>query len=112
MAAGSLGPGRYLKDTKKGLPKIDNEKIREEEKLDGKYLVRTSDDTLSVEDVALGYKQLIEVEDAFRTLKTTLDIRPVYHRLSDRIRAHVMLSWLALLVFGNLKVTPLRGKRP
>ncbi|HHY46808.1 MAG TPA: IS1634 family transposase, partial [Firmicutes bacterium] len=42
--------GRYLKDTKKGLPKIDNEKIREEEKLDGKYLVRTSDDTLSVED--------------------------------------------------------------
>jgi hypothetical protein len=45
--------------------------------------------------VALGYKQLLEVEDAFRR---TLELRPVYHRLSDRIRAHVLLCWLALLM--------------
>lgn len=50
-----------------------------EEKLDGKYLLRTSDDTISAEDVALGYKQLLEVEDAFRTMKQSLELRLVYH---------------------------------
>lgn len=90
--------GKYLKLDRKGQPKIDQAKIRAEERLDGKYLIRTSDDTLSAQDVALGYKQLLEVEDAFRTLKTTLELRPVYHRLEERIRAHVLLCWLALLL--------------
>lgn len=48
--------------------------------------------------VALGYKQLMEVERAFRTLKTTLDLRPVYHRKDERITAHVFLCFLALLL--------------
>jgi transposase len=90
--------GRYLKTLKTGEPRIDKAKIKAEEKLDGKYLIRTSDDTLSAEDAALGYKQLLEVEAAFRTLKSTLNLRPVYHRLKDRIRAHVILCWLALLL--------------
>lgn len=90
--------GRYLKQDTKGRLSIDWAKVRAEERLDGKYLLRTSDDTLSAEDVALGYKQLIEVEEAFRTLKQTLELRPVYHRLEDRIRAHVLLCWLALLL--------------
>lgn len=89
---------KYLKLDKRGRPRIDRDKVRAEERLDGKYLIRTSDDTLSAEDVALGYKQLLEVEDAFRTLKTTLSLRPVYHRLEDRIRAHILLCWLALLL--------------
>ena len=90
--------GRYLKTDKKGQPYIDMTKVKAEEKLDGKYLLRTSDDTLSAEDVALGYKQLLEVEDAFRTMKQSLELRPVYHRLSDRIHAHVLLCWLGLLL--------------
>lgn len=89
--------GRYLR-LRNGKPEIDRDRVREEERLDGKYLLRTSDDTLSPADVALGYKQLIEVEEAFRTLKHTLELRPVYHRLSRRIRAHVLLCWLALLL--------------
>ncbi len=48
--------------------------------------------------MALGYKQLLQVEDAFRTLKSTQELRPVYHRLEDRIRAHVLFCWLALLL--------------
>jgi len=90
--------GKYVKTDKRGQPHVDKAKVKAEEKLDGKYLLRTSDDTLSPEDVALGYKQLYEVEDAFRTLKTTLDLRPVYHRLEDRIRTHIVLCWLALLL--------------
>ena len=67
-------------------------------KLDGKYLLRTSDPHLSAEDIALGYKQLLEVERGWRDMKQVLDLRPVYHRLEDRIRAHVLLCWLALLL--------------
>jgi transposase len=90
--------GRYLRQLKTGEIKIDKGKIKEEAHLDGKYIISTSDDTLTPEDVALGYKQLMEVERAFRTLKTTLDLRPVYHRKDERIQAHVFLCFLALLL--------------
>jgi len=90
--------GRYLRQLKTGEIKIDKGKIKEEAHLDGKYIISTSDDTLSPEDVALGYKQLMEVERAFRTLKTTMDLRPVYHRKDERIQAHVFLCFLALLL--------------
>ena len=90
--------GRYLKQLKTGAIKLDKGKIKEEAHLDGKYIISSSDDTLSPEDIALGYKQLMEVERAFRTLKTTLDLRPVYHRKDERIQAHVFLCFLALLL--------------
>ena len=72
--------------------------MRAEAHLDGKFLLRTSDPTLSAKDVALAYKQLLEVERGWRDMKSTLELRPVYHRLQDRIRAHVLLCWLALLL--------------
>lgn len=90
--------GRCLTRDARGVPCVDKAKVHDEERLDGKYLLSTSDDTLATEDVALGYKQLLLIEDAWRTLKTTLDLRPVYHRRDDRIEAHVLLCWLALLV--------------
>jgi len=90
--------GRYVKELKSGKLRINKAKIAEEEKLDGKYLLSTSDDSLTAEEVALGYKQLLEVERAFRTLKTTLELRPVYHRKDERIRSHLTLCWLALLL--------------
>lgn len=90
--------GRYVKELKSGKLKIDNAKVKREEKLDGKYLLSTSDQHLSAEDIALGYKQLMEVERAFRTLKGSLSLRPIYHSKDDRIRSHVLLCWLALLL--------------
>ena len=48
--------------------------------------------------IALSYKQLLEVERGWRDMKQVLNLRPVYHRLEDRIRAHVLLCWLALLL--------------
>ncbi|MCZ7630251.1 MAG: hypothetical protein M5U19_14915 [Microthrixaceae bacterium] len=66
--------------------------------LDGKYLLSTSDPDLTVEDVALGYKNLLEAERGFRDLKSTLELRPVFHRLEHRITAHVLICWLALLL--------------
>jgi transposase len=89
---------RFLRVTAGGLPRIDQAAIRAEERLDGKFLLRSSDPTLSAEDIALGYKQLLEVERGWRDMKSTLDLRPVYHHLERRIRAHVVLCWLALLL--------------
>lgn len=100
--------GRYLGQTKTGKLRIDRAKVKAEERFDGKYLLRTSDDTLSPEDVALGYKQLLEVEAAFRTLKHSLDLRPMYHRIDDRIRSHALLCWLALLL---VRIVEIRTKK-
>jgi hypothetical protein len=90
--------GRYLRQTPSGRLRIDRAKIAAEAKLDGKFLLSTSDPDLSAEDVALGYKNLLEAERGFRDLKTTIELRPIFHRLEHRIRAHVLLSWLALLL--------------
>ena len=92
------GLKRFIRTTKTGLLRIDRGAVPAEAHLDGKFLLRTSDPTLSVEDIALGYKQLLEIERAWRDMKSTLDLRPVHHRKEDRIRAHVLLCWLALLL--------------
>jgi hypothetical protein len=90
--------GRWLRQSPGGRLVIDRAKLKTEAKLDGKFLLSTSDPDLSAEDVALGYKNLLEAERAFGDLKTTLELRPVWHRLERRIRAHVLLCWLALLL--------------
>ena len=92
------GLNRYLRVTPGGLLRADAAKIKAEENLDGKYLLRTSDPRLAAEDIALGYKQLLEAERGWRDLKQVIDLRPVYHRKEERIRAHVILCWLALLL--------------
>jgi Transposase DDE domain len=90
--------GRWVRQTRNGRLTLDRAKLTAETRLDGKFLLSTSDPDLSAEDVALGYKNLLEAERAFRTMKTTLVLRPVYHRLEQRIRAHVLICWLALLL--------------
>jgi transposase len=99
------GLNRYLRTTAGGLLRIDHAAIKAEERLDGKYLLRCSDPKLSAEDIALGYKQLLEVERGWRDMKTTLDLRPVFHRREDRIRAHILLCWLALLLIRIAETT-------
>ena len=89
---------RYLRTTPTGKLRIDRGAVRREAHFDGKFLLRTSDETLSATDIAEGYKGLYEAERGWRDLKSTIDLRPVYHRKQDRIRAHVQLCWLALLV--------------
>jgi transposase len=90
--------GCYIKQSKTGVLSINRARIRAEAVFDGKFLVRSSDEALSAEEVALGYKQLWQIERVHRELKYTVDVRPVYHRLEDRVRAHVLLCWLALLL--------------
>jgi IS4 transposase len=92
------GLNRFLRVTPGGLLRTGKARIKTEANLDGKYLLRCSDPKLSAEDIAVGYKQLLQVERGWRDMKSVLDLRPVYHRLEERIRAHVILCWLALLL--------------
>jgi transposase len=99
------GLNRYLRVTPSGLLRVDKAKMKTEANLDGKYLLRCSDPHLPAADIALGYQQLLEVERGWRDMKQILDLRPVYHRLEERIRAHVVLCWLALLLIRIVETT-------
>ena len=90
--------GKYLRMTKTGEFRVDKTKIKDAARNDGKFVVHSNDDTLSAEDMALGYKQLQRVEEAWRDLKSVLRMRPVYHWVAHRIHAHIFLTVLALLV--------------
>ncbi|MEV8510890.1 IS1634 family transposase [Dactylosporangium sp. NPDC051484] len=90
--------GRWLVQQPNGRLKLNRAKVKAEARLDGKYLIATSDPDISAEDVVLSYKNLLEAQRGFRDLKTQLLLRPVFHRLEHRIRAHVLICWLALLL--------------
>ena len=92
------GLRRLLRRTTTGLLRIDRAAVEREAHYDGKWLLRTSDPTLTAEDLAAAYKQLLAVERGWRDCKSSLGLRPVYHHREDRIRAHVQLCWLALLL--------------
>jgi hypothetical protein len=92
------GLRRYLRRTKAGLLRVDQTAIKRETHLDGKWLLRTSDLTLTPDDLAAAYKQLLAVERGWRDFKGALELRPVFHHREDRIRAHIQLCWLALLL--------------
>jgi transposase len=95
---GKPGLRRYLRRTNTGLLRVDAAAIKRESHLDGKWLLRTSDSTLSPDDLAAAYKTLLQVERGWRDMKGALGLRPVFHYREDRIRAHVQLCWLALLL--------------
>jgi hypothetical protein len=90
--------GRYLRQTKTGLVRIDRTAVRDAARYDGKWVITSNDDTLSAEDLALGYKQLLRVEQCWRQLKSGLGMRPVFHYRPWRIQAHISIAVLGLLL--------------
>lgn len=100
--AGKLKPkpgfNRFLRATPSGKLRINRRAVAHDAHFDDKYLLRSSDETLTAADIAEGYKALYEAERGFRNIKSTIDIRPVYHYTEPRLQAHVQLVWLALLL--------------
>jgi len=82
---------------------IDEEKIKWEERFDGKWVLQTDLEEMTAEDTALQYKQLWMVEEMFRTVKTLLETRPIFHKCDETIRGHVFCSFLALLLRKELQ---------
>lgn len=99
---GNKGYRKYLKQVKEGAAfSIDEEKMKAEERFDGKWVLRTNT-SYSPEQVAFQYKQLWMVEQAFRAVKSVLETRPIYHKCDDTIRGHVFCSFLALMLMKEL----------
>jgi transposase len=90
---------RYLRITKGGQVCIDRASIQNAAKYDGKWVIETNDDTISLEDAACGYKGLMVIERCFRSLKRTqIKMMPMYHWASRRIESHVKICVLALMI--------------
>lgn len=91
--------GRYVTIGRGDKLRIDRAAVKAAARSDGKWVLITNDDTLSVEDAAQAYKGLLVIERCFRTLKTTqIQMRPMFHWVRRRIEAHVKLCILALLI--------------
>jgi transposase len=99
---GNKGFRKYLTAAKGGAFVIDAAKVKRDARFDGKWVLRTDTD-LPAEDVALCYKDLLLVEDAFRTAKSILETRPIFHKCDDTIRGHVFCSFLALVLLKELQ---------
>lgn len=88
---------RYLRTTKGGKLQIDRAAVADTVKYDGKWVIETNDDTISLEDAACGYKSLMVIERCFRSLKRTqIKMAPMYHWVPRRIETHVKICVLAL----------------
>jgi transposase len=97
---GNKGYRKYLK-MEKDTVSVNQDKIEEEARYDGKWVLKTNT-TLTAEQVALKYKELWQVEQVFREMKSILDTRPIYHKLDETIRGHVFCSFLALVIRKEL----------
>jgi arginine repressor len=99
---GNKGYRRYLSSTGPDHFQIDEAKIEEEARYDGKWVLRTNMD-LDTAEVALQYKRLWMVEAWFRSSKSLLQTRPIYHKCDETIRGHVFCSFLALVLRQELE---------
>ena len=99
---GNKGYRRYLSSTGADHFQIDEAKIQEEARYDGKWVLRTNTD-LDAAEVALQYKRLWMVEAWFRSTKSLLQTRPIYHKCDETIRGHVFCSFLALVLRQELE---------
>ena len=107
---GNNGYRKYLKSGGEEHFTVDEEKIDAERRFDGTWVLRTNTN-LDAAEVALKYKQLWMVEDIFRSVKSLLETRPIYHHHDETIRGHVFCSFLALVVLKELEARlDARGK--
>jgi transposase len=94
---GNTGYRRYLKTAGKDAFAIDEARVKEDEKFDGIFVLRTNTN-LNPLQAMLRYKQLWTVEQTFRTTKHLFATRPIFHKLDETIRGHVFCSFLALVL--------------
>jgi transposase len=99
---GNKGYRRYLSPTGPDHFRIDEAKVAEEARYDGKWVLRTNTE-LDAAEVALQYKRLWMVEAYFRACKSLLQVRPIYHRCDETIRGHVFCSFLAIVLRQELE---------
>lgn len=98
---GNRGFRRFLKVDKEAVS-LDQAKVKAEARFDGKYVLRTNTE-LPAAEVAVQYKRLLLVEQFFRTAKSLVDTRPIFHQWDATIKGHVFCSFLALVLLDELQ---------
>lgn len=99
------GGKKYLKETTNTDWLLDTESIENDEKWDGYYGLQTSEKDLSVEKILEAKRTLFKIEESFRIMKSTLEVRPIFHWTEDRIKGHFVISFLAFLLERTLELT-------
>ena len=97
---GNKGYRKYL-SLDRDTVSLNQQKVEEEKRFDGKWVLKTNT-SLSAEQVALKYKELWQVEQVFRDMKSVLDTRPIFHQRDETIKGHVFCSFLALVLIKEL----------
>jgi transposase len=98
---GNKGYRKYLR-LERNLFTIDEKKVEEEARFDGKWVLQTNT-SLPAAQVALKYKELWQVEQVFRDMKSVIETRPIYHQKDEALRGHVFCSFLALVLRKELQ---------
>jgi transposase len=98
---GNRGYRKFLRPLQNGF-EIDSDKVDKESRYDGRWVLKTNTD-MATDKVALTYKMLWMVEQLFRTLKSLLETRPIFHKWDETIRGHVFCSFLALVLMRELQ---------
>ncbi|MDM7998723.1 MAG: transposase, partial [Dehalococcoidia bacterium] len=95
------GYGRYIEVSHGGEARVNWEKVKKDERYDGRFVLRSNTE-LSAGEIALAYKELWRVEQGFRELKSGLEVRPIRHWTPSRVRGHIMVCFLALVMESML----------
>ena len=95
---------KYMDEEKKGQVVFNEEKIKEEERWDGLHGIITNDFTTKSEDLLCQYKRLWVIEESFRINKHSLSMRPIYHYKPERIKAHILICYLAFSLYRSLQM--------
>lgn len=103
-AAAKRGGRKYLKEGTTTQYSLDEKKILQDETFDGYYAIQTSEIDMAVSDILEAYHTLWKIEESFRIMKSTLEVRPVFHWTSDRIHGHFVVCFLAFLLERQLEL--------
>jgi transposase len=102
-ASNKRGGKKYLKGSPDINWTLDEEAIKKDELFDGYYGIQTSQKKLSAKDVLKAYQSLWKIEESFRIMKSTLEVRPVFHWTESRIKGHFVICFLAFLLERTLE---------
>jgi transposase len=102
-ASNKRGGKKYLKSSKDVNWVLDEEAIKKDEMFDGYYAIQTSEKNLKPKDILEAYNNLWKIEESFRIMKTTLEVRPIFHWTEPRIKGHFVICFLAFLLERTLE---------
>ncbi len=109
------GHKKYIKKVSQGEADyqlvLDEERIRQEERFDGFYVIQTSDFDLSVDEVIDAYHNLWRVEESFRIMKSTMQVRPIFHWTQKRVEGHFVMCFIAFLLCRELELRLRKNKK-